>query len=290
MIANPDKPNKNESPKKPETNIFPIIWKDIKSRCQNIYEILFYKENGEGIVQLHQQLKIKKWVQIQMWQKIEIEDLVENIPEWTTVSLIEWENIDTNKTWEITVKIQISEWTKNKKIETTSVTIVENKIETDKEKIEKVKLKKEIDLWDKKIEAKDLLEWLPEWWEATFKGWAQINKKTWKDQEITIVVKIWEETKEIQIIAKVTTLISGEQHNVAMIWEWMGEIQPIINKKLILRENNDAILDEGIFRLQIGKMQKDWWSIYTETMLRYWIEYMINHTKKWMPNIYLYGN
>ena len=116
-----------------------------------------------------------------------------------------------------------------------------------------------------------MLEWLPEWWEATFKDWIWINKKNWKDQEITIIVKIWEETKEIQIIANIITVISGEQYNVAMIWEWMGEIS---SRKLMLKEKNDIIdktsryLDESIFRFQIGKMQKNDWTIYSEEMLR----------------------
>lgn len=58
-----------------------------------------------------------------------------------------------------------------------------------------------------------------------------------------------------------------------------------------LWEGNDIIdknakyLNENNFRFQIGKMQEDGWTIYSNNMLRICIEYMINHTKKWEHSI-----
>ena len=54
-------------------------------------------------------------------------------------------------------------------------------------------------------------------------------------------------------------------------------------KKLIMK--NPEYLDEDNFRLQIGKMQKNWETIYNEITLWLWIEYMIKHTKKWHHSI-----
>lgn len=54
-------------------------------------------------------------------------------------------------------------------------------------------------------------------------------------------------------------------------------------KAEILRD--PEFLDENNFRLQIGKMQKDWWTLYNEITLWLWIEYMINHTKKWEHSV-----
>ncbi len=48
---------------------------------------------------------------------------------------------------------------------------------------------------------------------------------------------------------------------------------------------NPEFLDETNFRLQIGKMQKDWWTLYNEITLWLWIEYMIKHTKKWHHSV-----
>lgn len=50
-------------------------------------------------------------------------------------------------------------------------------------------------------------------------------------------------------------------------------------------DETSKYLDESNFRLQIGKMQEDWWTIYSDEMLRIWIEYMINHTKEWEYSI-----
>lgn len=50
-------------------------------------------------------------------------------------------------------------------------------------------------------------------------------------------------------------------------------------KKAIL--SNPEFLDEHNFRLQIWKMQENWWTLYNDITLWLWIEYMINHTKKW---------
>ena len=44
-------------------------------------------------------------------------------------------------------------------------------------------------------------------------------------------------------------------------------------------------LDESIFRFQIWKMQENDWTIYSKDMLKIWIKYMINHTKKWKKSI-----
>ena len=44
-------------------------------------------------------------------------------------------------------------------------------------------------------------------------------------------------------------------------------------------------LDESIFRFQIWKMQENDWTIYSKDMLKIWIKYMINHTKKWEKSI-----
>lgn len=174
-----------------------------------------------------------------------------------------------------------------------NIEIVENKIETNKEKIEKVKLKKELNLWKEKINAEDLITWLPKEWEAIFKDGIWINKKERWEQEITIIIKIWEEIREIQTIIRISRTLTLKENNVAWMWLGMKENQPTIriDKKLIIRDKNDIIdktsryLTGSNFRLQIGKMQEDWWTIYTEEMLRFWIEYMINHTKKWEQSI-----
>ena len=44
-------------------------------------------------------------------------------------------------------------------------------------------------------------------------------------------------------------------------------------------------LNKGNFRFQIGKMQENDWTIYSEEMLRTCIEYMIKHTKEWEKSI-----
>ena len=50
-------------------------------------------------------------------------------------------------------------------------------------------------------------------------------------------------------------------------------------------DKNTKYLNESNFRFQIGKMQEDWWTIYSDEMLKIWIEYIINHTKKWEHSI-----
>ena len=48
---------------------------------------------------------------------------------------------------------------------------------------------------------------------------------------------------------------------------------------------NTRYLDWNNFRLQIWKMQEDWWTLYNDTTLSIWIEYMINHTKIWEQSV-----
>ena len=75
------------------------------------------------------------------------------------------------------------------------------------EPFKNVKVKKSINLpeWDDQINAKDLLESLPDGAKAEFKDNAWINKSKTDEQEVTVVVRSWDKTKEITIIATVDT-------------------------------------------------------------------------------------
>lgn len=65
-----------------------------------------------------------------------------------------------------------------------------------------VRMNVEIEISEDEISAKDLLEWLPEWIVAEFKDGEWIDK-TKSEQEVTVVLKFWEEKKEVDLKVKI---------------------------------------------------------------------------------------
>ena len=74
-----------------------------------------------------------------------------------------------------------------------------------KDEFENVKVKEEVDVpEEKEVEAGDLVEGLPEWATVEFKEWKWVDKmKEREEQEVTVIVKMWEKVKEIVIIVKI---------------------------------------------------------------------------------------
>ena len=67
---------------------------------------------------------------------------------------------------------------------------------------EEVRIKEEIELWEDEIKPEDLLEWLPEWAEVEFKDGKWIDKAK-SEQEIKVVIKVWDKKKEIIMTVKI---------------------------------------------------------------------------------------
>lgn len=96
-----------------------------------------------------------------------------------------------------------------------------NGIEEEKEMMN-VKLKEEIELWEWEIEAKDLLEWLPEGWEAEFvdKKWIDVQKKS--KQLVAINIAIWKKNKRIEVIVEVWEKVKlKEKNKLEEIKKWI---------------------------------------------------------------------
>ena len=96
-----------------------------------------------------------------------------------------------------------------------------NGIEEEKEMMN-VKLKKEIELWEWKIEAKDLLEWLSKGWEAEFvdKKWIDVQKKS--KQLVAIDIAMWKKKKRIEVIVEVWEKVKlKEKDKLEEIKNWI---------------------------------------------------------------------
>lgn len=65
-----------------------------------------------------------------------------------------------------------------------------------------VKVKEEIEISEEELKPEDLLEWLPEWMVAEFKDGEWIDK-TKVEQEITVILKDWEEEREVVLKVRI---------------------------------------------------------------------------------------
>ncbi len=102
----------------------------------------------------------------------------------------------------------------------------------------------------------------------------KINQKNWDTLRWRIVNDISDWRKKITETLK----YSPNPEKIVQLncknWEEKAEIL-----------KNPEFLDENNFRLQIWKMQENWWTLYNDITLWLWIEYMINHTKKWEHSV-----
>lgn len=74
----------------------------------------------------------------------------------------------------------------------------------DDDKLEDVEAKEDVKVKkNQKVKPEDLVEWLPEWAEVTYKEWHALNTKEEGMQEAIVVVRLWDETKEISVIVEV---------------------------------------------------------------------------------------
>ena len=78
-------------------------------------------------------------------------------------------------------------------------------VEYQEDPFKDVKVKEEVDVpEEREVEAGDLVEGLPEWATVEFEEWSSVDKtKDGEEQEVTVIVKKWENTKKITIIVKV---------------------------------------------------------------------------------------
>ncbi len=88
-----------------------------------------------------------------------------------------------------------------------------DKEKTDKEKIDKVKWKdrKQVKKWSK-VDPKDLVDNLPDWWTVEVEGNGIDTTKTGEVQ-VTLIVKVGEETRTINVIVVVVVEITEENKN-----------------------------------------------------------------------------
>lgn len=88
-----------------------------------------------------------------------------------------------------------------------------DKEKTDKEKIDKVKWKdkKQVKKWSE-VDPKDLVDNLPDWWTVEVEGNGIDTSKTGEVQ-VTLIVKVGEETRTINVIVVVVVEITEENKN-----------------------------------------------------------------------------
>lgn len=81
-------------------------------------------------------------------------------------------------------------------------TAVETQEDSKEDSFKEVKVKEEIELPAEEVKAQDLVE-VPEWAIVEFKEGKWVDKEKTEEQEVVVIVKIWEDTKEIKIIVKI---------------------------------------------------------------------------------------
>ena len=106
------------------------------------------------------------------------------------------------------------------------------------------------------------------------------GKNTWKltTKESGLFWRIWKEIKWWHKDFFDTLKYNPNPEKIVQLHcNSNEERQEILKDSRYLNWNN--------FRLQIWKMQEDWWTIYNDVTLALWIEYMINHTKIWEQSV-----
>ncbi len=130
---------------------------------------------------------------------------------------------------------------------------------TEGEPFKSVKIKNEIPLpqWNTPISAADLLESLPNGTTAEFKGNAWIDKSKTDEQEVTVVVRSWDKTKEITIIATVDTTSKKVGLKIKEAWNpaTPEATKPTAPEKITVNGEVHSIATSS-------PADKFWWALY----------------------------
>ena len=204
-----------------------IYWKDTKKAVENFQKDNDLTPDGAPWRDTIKVLLEKMWWAIEQEdefenvkvkeeqevpaEEVKPEDLVEWIPEGWSAEFKDGKWVDKTKEWEeqeVTVIVKIGDKTKEiviiVKIENGKMKAEEKKEEQEEGEFENVKVKEEQEVPAEEVKPEDLVEWIPEGGTAEFKDGKGVDKeKEGEDQEVTVIVKIGEKTKEIVIIVKI---------------------------------------------------------------------------------------
>ena len=237
-------------------------------------------------------------------EKIKAEELLEWLPDWATADFDEDKWIDLKEEKEQIVKVLVknAKWEVAKEFKIV-VRVKEDKIQLEpqgkeEDVFEGITIKEEIVKpgEEEEVGAKDLVEWLPKWATVEFKDGIWIDKtKEWVEQEVTVVITIWDKTKEFEIVATVEgesiKLEDKEKKETAWfeglkiedLWEWEEDgnfkfkdwLVDLESGELTVNDRKFAKLEEGAswFGYLLGDKELFLWNFEDGKLNWKWVKF-----------------